>query len=89
MLVGDPVGFLDEKSWLFLKFSMFMFQAIWESKQVTAIELRFERPGLFNVDGEILEHDGLLRLRVLPQMMDMLVQSLRFVEKFLIINRYQ
>jgi len=48
-------------------------QAIWESKQVTAIELRFERPGLFNVDGEILEHDGLLRLRVLPQMMDMLV----------------
>ena len=50
-----------------------VFQAIWESKQVTAIELRFERPGLFNVDGEILEHDGLLRLRVLPQMMDMLV----------------
>ena len=40
---------------------------------MTAIELRFERPGLFNVDGEILEHDGLLRLRVLPQMMDMLV----------------
>lgn len=48
-------------------------QAIWESKQVTAVELRFERPGIFNVDGEILEHDGLLRLRVLPGMMDMLV----------------
>lgn len=48
-------------------------QAIWESKQVTAVELRFEQPGLFNVDGEILEHDGLLRLRVLPGMMEMLV----------------
>ena len=50
-------------------------QAIWESKQVTAVELRFEQPGLFNVDGEILEHDGLLRLRVLPGMMEMLVQA--------------
>lgn len=42
---------------------------------MTAVELRFERPGLFNVDGEILEHDGLLRLRVLPGMMEMLVRS--------------
>ena len=45
---------------------------------MTAVELRFERPGLFNVDGEILEHDGLLRLRVLPGMMDMLVRNPEF-----------
>ncbi|CAK9108038.1 unnamed protein product [Durusdinium trenchii] len=48
-------------------------EVVWSSKQVTAVELRFERPGLFNVDGEILEHDGVLRLRVLPGMMNMLV----------------
>ena len=42
---------------------------------MTAVELRFELPGLFNVDGEVLEHDGLLRLRVLPGMMEMLVRT--------------
>ena len=51
-------------------------EVLWNSKQVTALELVFERPGLFNVDGEVLEHDGSLRLRVLPGAVEMLAGAL-------------
>jgi len=46
---------------------------VWDSKQVTSAEIVFDGPGIFNVDGEVLEHDGLLRIRVLPAALQLLV----------------
>eukprot|EP00929_Paragymnodinium_shiwhaense_P064156 TRINITY_DN32100_c0_g1_i1.p1 TRINITY_DN32100_c0_g1~~TRINITY_DN32100_c0_g1_i1.p1 ORF type:complete len:930 (+),score=175.82 TRINITY_DN32100_c0_g1_i1:146-2935(+) len=40
---------------------------------VTSVAFDFGGPGVLNVDGEILEHDGKLGLRVLPQAVELLV----------------
>eukprot|EP00439_Symbiodinium_sp_Y106_P078055 s1237_g16.t2 len=46
---------------------------VWDCKQVTGVEITFDGPGIFNVDGEVLEHDGFLRIRVLPAALELLV----------------
>lgn len=48
-------------------------ESTWFSQQITSLELEFEGPGVFNVDGEILSHDGRLRFKVLHRHLDMLV----------------
>eukprot|EP00928_Gymnodinium_smaydae_P072755 TRINITY_DN56051_c0_g1_i1.p1 TRINITY_DN56051_c0_g1~~TRINITY_DN56051_c0_g1_i1.p1 ORF type:complete len:955 (-),score=189.30 TRINITY_DN56051_c0_g1_i1:43-2907(-) len=45
----------------------------WDWRQVTEMEIEFQGPGVCNIDGEILEHDGRLKFRVLPGAVDLLV----------------
>jgi len=47
----------------------------WKTEKVVSVEFEFDGPGVFNIDGEIVEHDGKLKLTLKPRDLEVCVSE--------------